>query len=892
MPVIVTSAGPSRWHAVSVAVFAAIAVWLSSGAIAFRNPSGARIGVLPVHVLPFAVAALAALAVMAIGLKNPRGAAVAVAPIALLVIPWLPVPLPPALLIWTGALTIPIWIGVALALAVVPFSDAAWHAHSPTPPRGHVRVAIVGGCLVFGLAAWSASAVIPGGDEPHYLLITQSLLHDGDLDVENNYAHGDYREYYGGPLRPDYRIRGRHGELYSIHAPGIPVLVLPAFALGGYRAVVVFLVFVSAVACALAWWLAWCATRSYAAAWFGWAVVVCAAPILLESFTVYPDGPAAGIVLTAFWALWRLDAGETPSARAWLLHGAALSALPWMHTRFALLGAVLGLLIVVRLLQTRNAVGVVPFLAVPVVSAVGWMAAAYAMYGTPNPAAPYGGQSDTSLAFLPDGFGGLLFDQGFGLIATAPALAIAIVGLPRIRRFAVEWGITAIIYAAAVGSYAMWWAGTSAPARFLVPVLLPLAIPAAVAWQYASRGARVAMMMALAMTAWMAAVLAAGAGGLLGYHGRNVYGMTPAPWLGWANTVVELTQALPAFVPRPEGTPLAARMAAARDGFAATAPWIACFIAAAYVTVWCGRRRGIRLYELVAASVGACAAATMVAASIVWWMHGGHHVETLHPQLDALRQLSSGRALPIDLANARRVTGVEGLKMRLDVPLEDESVGVVSIPLLPWGSYVISTRGTLRAPAAIFVGADDEPFPIQVATPADLARGVTVDLPVTVRAVMVRASSFAGVSAIEVRPIAARWPAASKGPAYAGVAHHAAAYGSTRVYFLDDRTAPEQDGFWIWGAREADVVFEGGDVVLRNGPVQNDVTIRTGDREQRVTLQPGESRGVSIPPAYVPHPQLTRITTSAGFRPSDVDPNSRDQRFLGVYVVMPEYAVR
>src|SRR5262249_14122018 len=149
------------------------------------------------------------------------------------------------------------------------------------------------------------------------------------------------------------------------------------------------------------------------------------------------------------------------------------------------------------------------------------------------------------------------------------------------RRFAVEWGVTAIVYAAAVGSYAMWWAGTSGPARFLVPVLLPLAIPAAVAWQRASRGARVAMMIALAVTAWMSGVLAGGAGGLLGYHGRNVYGMTPAPWLGWANTVVDLAQALPAFVPQPAGTPLGARMTAARDGFVATVPWLVCFITAA-----------------------------------------------------------------------------------------------------------------------------------------------------------------------------------------------------------------------------------------------------------------------------------------------------------------------
>jgi hypothetical protein len=875
-------------------VFAAIAVWLSSGAIAFRNPSGARIGVLPVSVLPFAAAVVVAVIVFAAGARHPRGAAVAASPLALLVIPWLPVPLPPAFLIWTGALTMPIWIGVALALVSVPFSDGAWHAHSPSPPRAHARLAFVGGCVVFGLAAWSASGAIPGGDEPHYLVITQSLLHDHDLDVENNYAQGDYREYYGGPLNPDSRIRGRHGELFSIHAPGVPALVLPAFAIGGYHAVVVFLVLVSAAACALAWWVAWRATRSYSSAWFGWAVVVFAAPFLLESFTVYPDGPGAAIVLTAFWALWRIDAGETSSAKALAFHGAALAALPWMHTRFALLAAILAALIVFRLLQTHNAARIPAFLAVPVLSAAAWLAASEVMYGTWNPAAPYGGQSDTALAFLPNGIGGLLFDQGFGLVATAPALVIAFAGLPRTRRFAVEWGVTAVLYASAVGSYAMWWAGTSGPARFLVPLLLPLSVPAAAAWQSArSRGARAVMMIALAVTAWMAAVLAAGAGGFLAYHGRNVYGMTPAPWLDWANPVVELTQALPAFVPRPAGTPLGARMAAARDGFAATVPWVLCFAAAAYVTLWCGRKRGARLYQVVAASVAAFAIATMIAASAVWWMHSGHRVEALDAQLGVLRQLSGRRVLALDLLNARRVSGVEALKMRLDVRMEDESgtpPALASIPLLPAGSYQISTRGTLRGPAAIFAGADEEPFPIMTAGPADLARGVTLDLPVTVNAVTVRAASFAGVSAIEIRPIAPRLIPGSTDSA--SVAHHAAAYGQRRVYFLDDRTAPEEDGFWIWGAREGDVVFDADEVVLRNGPVQNDVTIRTGDREQHLTLRPGETRPVTIPSAYVPHPQLTRIRTSAGFRPSDVDSRSRDRRFLGVYVVMPDHAAR
>ena len=290
----------------------------------------------------------------------------------------------------------------------------------------------------------------------------------------------------------------------------------------------------------------------------------------------------------------------------------------------------------------------------------------------------------------------------------------------------------------------MWWAGTSGPARFLVPLLLPLSVPAAAAWQSArSRGARVVMMLALAVTAWMAVVLAAGAGGFLAYHSRNVYGMTPAPWLDWANSVVALTQALPAFVPLPAGTPLGARMAAARDGFATTVPWGLCFAAAAYVTMWCGQKRGARLYDVVAASVAAFAVATMIAASAVWWMHGGHRVEALDAQLDVLRHLSGRRAVALDLLNARRVSGVEALNMRLDVRMEDASgapAAMASIPLLPAGSYQISTRGTL----ALVRSCDESRFRSCRSLPT--ARGVTLVPPVPC-APHARAPSFAGASA-------------------------------------------------------------------------------------------------------------------------------------------------
>ena len=113
---------------------------------------------------------------------------------------------------------------------------------------------------IFAASAWQVAPSIPGGDEPHYLVITQSLLLDRDLKIENNHRRGDYQVYFAGALAPHYIQRGRDGEIYSIHAPGLSALVAPAFAIGGYRGVVLFLLVMAACGSALAWHLAWLAT--------------------------------------------------------------------------------------------------------------------------------------------------------------------------------------------------------------------------------------------------------------------------------------------------------------------------------------------------------------------------------------------------------------------------------------------------------------------------------------------------------------------------------------------------------------------------------------------------------------------------------------------------------
>ena len=108
----------------------------------------------------------------------------------------------PALLVLAGPLR---W-GV-LALASIGSAATLWSrrpgpSFTRLPGRGTIFVVSFAAYLGFGL--WSAEAVGPGADEPHYLVITQSLLRDHDLAIENNHARGDYREYFGGDLRPDF----------------------------------------------------------------------------------------------------------------------------------------------------------------------------------------------------------------------------------------------------------------------------------------------------------------------------------------------------------------------------------------------------------------------------------------------------------------------------------------------------------------------------------------------------------------------------------------------------------------------------------------------------------------------------------------------------------------
>lgn len=68
------------------------------------------------------------------------------------------------------------------------------------------------------------------GDEPHYLLISHSIIVDKDVNLRNNYLNIDYKRFYPGELGFHARY-GKKGEnyWYSFHLPGLPFLLIPSY---------------------------------------------------------------------------------------------------------------------------------------------------------------------------------------------------------------------------------------------------------------------------------------------------------------------------------------------------------------------------------------------------------------------------------------------------------------------------------------------------------------------------------------------------------------------------------------------------------------------------------------------------------------------------------------
>jgi len=867
-------------------VLAGVSVWCAAGSVTVASPDDAASRLAaPASLWWLAGAAAAALLVPG-WRRHPALAA----PALLATLPWWPLPLSAPGLIWTGPMA---WVPIGAALACgltlgrTPRNRPAGGVTAVPSPR---RSAVLAGVLTIVASALTAASIdthTPGGDEPHYLVITQSLLGDGDLRIENNHRDRDYAAYYGGTLSPDFIQRGADGEIYSIHAPGVSGLVAPGFALAGYRGAQATVIVASAMAAALVWLAAWHATGRRRAAWFAWAAVTLTPTFLLHGVMIFPDAPGALAVAAAIWLMVRLATDRhSVSAAGLAAVGALLSAMPWLHTRFAIVAAALGLAIVLFLLADRESFGrrLVAFAAVPVVAAAAWFGFFWLVYGTPNPAAPYGTDSGARLAYIPGGLVALLFDQQFGLIAYAPVLAAGVLGVVAgpaspARRVARISMAVALAYAAAVTTYWMWWAGVPAtPARFLTAVLPTAGLPLALTWAVVNDRGRQICLALLGISLGIAWLTVGVGDGALAWNSRNA----EAEWLEWLGPVVNLPRAWPSFFWRLSPEDLATEIPFVVH-VAAFGLVLAAGVVAAVALSDSGRaaRRPV-VFMLAWCLPGAI----MASAGIGWWLNGVPGLDAARSQLSLVA--SVGRGMPVwqigpwgarpapDPLGELRVRAEEA--GRTDTP--PPAAVFVNVPA---GAYLLRVAPALPTTGPLTVSIGRSATPLTTAPLATRSQDVPVTLPAGARVLTVTADpAQAGAGMIELRP--------ERADPYVGpFAQSFTRYGEAGVHFLDTGAFVESAGFWVRGAAESEFVVvpgrAGGPVVLRlqNGATPNEITLTVDGREETHALGSSGERHVLVPATEPGAPVRIHVRSPAGFRPSDIGP-SDDRRFLGVWI--------
>ena len=159
------------------------------------------------------------------------------------------------------------------------------------------------------------------GDEPFYLITTQSLLQDGGLDLRNQYATRSYESFFGhadGLWTQSVPLAD--GRVLSPHNVGLSLLVLPGFAIDGLVGVQVQLVLIAVLTWALAYVLALLVVTGRERLS---PTQVLALVVLLSALPWLGAKYAPLSALVALYVLWRAE----PRGRAVLLAGGTLSAL-------------------------------------------------------------------------------------------------------------------------------------------------------------------------------------------------------------------------------------------------------------------------------------------------------------------------------------------------------------------------------------------------------------------------------------------------------------------------------------------------------------------------------------------------------------------------------------
>lgn len=338
--------------------------------------------------------------------------------------------------------------------------------------------------VYIAILPWSAGQRQPDGDEPYNLLLAHSLAYDGDTNLANNYAAGDWRHFMDRPIAPQPGDpTGPRGELYSRHNSLLPLALVPAYRMAGKTGAQVTM----ALMTALLAWLTLRLARHYVAdrpgeALVAYAWVAFAPPLLLYSYQIWVEVPAALLAMAALDQILGLEPADStlPRWRTWLAIAVPVLLLPLLKIRFILVAAPL---VALAAWRTGNRPGHRrPLLALGTLLLAlvgGILLYNQRLYSNPLKIHSWqeiDPQRHTVMDYLGGGLG-LFYDCAFGLFGFAPIwlLLLPALALLLARRTALPWhlGVLILPYLLVVTPRGEWYGGWSPPFRYAL-IALPL----------------------------------------------------------------------------------------------------------------------------------------------------------------------------------------------------------------------------------------------------------------------------------------------------------------------------------------------------------------------------------------------------------------------------------
>jgi hypothetical protein len=332
-------------------------------------------------------------------------------------------------------------------------------------------------------AAYAATVGLPasGGrdlsePEAQTLLVAESIVSDGDLDLRDEYGARSWRSFYDGDLAP--RAGPRNGRLLDPIGIAFPLLIAPAYALGGPIAVELFLAALAAVAFVLA---AALARRVVPEPWATAAALVAGlSPVaLVASTTIAPDAVAGTVLAGA--AVLALRIREQPRLLSAFWCAMLVAALPWLGAKFAAPAIVVALATARWLRRRQRGLAGLVALEVVIFSVVLYVTVDDNLYGGPFPAALLSDPGATGASGIGEHLAraprllGLWIDRDVGLLRWAPFAALSFVALwllARSRRERLALALSSQIdVEVTVTFYALLCGATVAFAAFLAPTI-------------------------------------------------------------------------------------------------------------------------------------------------------------------------------------------------------------------------------------------------------------------------------------------------------------------------------------------------------------------------------------------------------------------------------------